>query len=280
MFVLFLLPSDYFLFLRFFALRLFNAMNKIKQIAVAAAKEAGGALLGEYENFDRGTVKLKAHHEIITKADLLSEKIIINKIKNNFPDHGILSEESGRTKSKSDFLWIIDPLDGTTNFSMHNPLWCVSIGLARGREVVLGVIYAPFLGELYVAEKGRGATRNGKKIKVSARAKKALHTFCHGREDGHIKKALKYYRRQKLNELDCRQMGSAAIELAYVAGGRTESLMIPGVNSWDVAAGALMAREAGGKVTDFNGRKWSLDSKDILASNGKIHKELLRTINK
>jgi len=255
-------------------------MDKIKRTALAAAKKAGKAVLKEYKNFNRETVKLKARHEIVTRADLLSEKIILGEIRKNFPEHGILSEETGLSPAKGneDFLWIIDPLDGTTNFSMHNPLWCVSIALARGREIVLGVVYAPVLEELYAAEKGGGAFRNGEKIKVSARSRKALHAFCHGREDKDIKRALKYYRKQKLSGLDCRQMGSAAIELAYVAGGRIESLMIPGANLWDVAAGALLAREAGGKVTDFAGKEWNLESKDILASNGVVHKELLKVI--
>ena len=277
--------------------------NKIKQVAVSAAKKAGRALLQQYENFDRGTVKLKAHHEILTKADLMSEKIILKEIKKNFPSHRILSEESGWTKDKSDYLWVIDPLDGTTNFSMHNPLWSVSIAVVETRrgaslsrqcnavtnprrgaslrsEIIFGVIYAPFLGELYIAAKGGGAARNGEKIGVSKHIKKALHTFCHGRADKYVRTALKYYAYQKLNELDCRQMGSAAIELAYVAGGRTESIMIPGANSWDVAAGVLLVREAGGKVTDFNGKAWGLGSSDMLAGNGKAHKDLLKAINR
>ena len=125
-----------------------------------------------------------------------------------------------------------------------------------------------------------GARKNGQNIKVSKYTQKSLHTFCHGRENKHFKVALKYYTYQKLNELDCRQLGSAAIELAYVASGRTESIMIPGANSWDVAAGVLMVREAGGKVTDFKGKEWTLKSSNMLASNGKVHKELLRVIKR
>jgi myo-inositol-1(or 4)-monophosphatase len=215
----------------------------VKRVAVSAAKKAGRALIKKYKNFNRGTIKLKAHHEIITKADLLSEKIILKEIRKNFPKHRILSEESGQTKNQSDYLWVVDPIDGSTNFSMHSPLWCISIGVAYKGKIILGVIYAPILDELYVAEKRKGARRDGKKIKVSKHTKKALHTFCHGRDNKHFKRALKYYTYQKLNELDCRQLGSAAIELAYVASGRTESIMIPGVNPWDVAAGVLMVRD-------------------------------------
>jgi myo-inositol-1(or 4)-monophosphatase len=237
-------------------------------------------LLQRYKNFNRGTVKLKAHHEILTKADLMSEKIIITEIRKNFPKHRILSEEKGKIDSRSDYLWVIDPLDGTTNFSMHNPLWSVSIGVAFRGRIVLGIIYAPFLDELYIAEKGNGASRNGKKISVSKHTKKSLHTFCHGRNEKDVKRALKYYRKQKLNELDCRQLGSAALELAYVASGRIESIMIPGASSWDVAAGVLLVREAGGKVTDFQGREWRLTSKDMLASNGRVHQSVLKVISR
>lgn len=277
-------------------------LSKIKKIAVLAAKKAGHELVKRYKNFDRGTVKLKAHHEILTQADLASERIILGEIKKNFPNHRILSEERGYIGAISsqsagkhelplllNYLWIVDPLDGSTNFSMHNPIWSVSIGIVeipncgaslRGGEIILGIIYAPMLGELYIAEKGKGATRNGKKIRVSSGTRKSLHTFCHGRSQKEVKRAIKYYSHQKLRELDCRQLGSAAIELAYVASGRTESITIPGVNSWDVAAGVLLVREAGGRVTDFKGKEWRLDSKDMLATNGKAHEEILKVARK
>ncbi len=264
-------------------------MNKIKKIAIGAVKKSGKILLREYKSFDRVTIKLKSHHEILTRADLLSEEIIINEIKENFPTHGILSEEKGRMEGASDYLWIIDPVDGTTNFSMHNPLWSISLAVAFKNEIILGIVYAPVLNELYIGELGRGAKlvssvtpfRTGKKIKASnIKGGKVLNTFCHGREEKYVRKAIKYYSYQKLNALDCRQLGSAALELAYVACGRIESIMIPGVNSWDVAAGVLLVREAGGWVTDFSGQEWSLDSVDMLASNGKVHREILKVISR
>ncbi len=262
-------------------------LTKIKEIAILAAEKAGRELIKRYENFNRGTVKLKAHHEILTQADLASERIILSEIKKNFPNHRILSEEKGKSGAGGDFLWIVDPLDGTTNFSMHNPIWSVSIAVVETQylaslheEIIFGVIYAPMLGELCIAEKGKGAVRNGKKIKVSSGIKKSLHTFCHGRSQKEVKRAIKYYSYQKLHELDCRQLGSAALELAFVAGGRTESIAIPGVNPWDVAAGVLLVREAGGKVTDFKGKEWKLDSKDMLATNNKAHREILKVVRK
>ncbi len=256
-------------------------LKKIKIIAIKNISLVGEMLKKEYEKFDRSKIKLKARHEIVTKYDLLSEKMITEEIKKHFPDHQILAEESGYNKNKSDFLWIIDPIDGTTNFSIHNPLWSISVALLYKKEVVLGIILAPMLNELYVAEKGKGAYLNGKKIKVSTTEKdKNINTFCHSRKKSDIKKAVKYFSYQKMNGLDCRQLGSAAIELAYVSCGRIESLVIPGANSWDVAAGVLLVEEAGGIVTDFSNKKWNLESPDIVASNKKNHKNIIRDIKK
>jgi len=164
---------------------------------------------------------------------------------------------------------------------MHNPLWSISLALAKNDELVFGLVNAPRLEEVYTATIGQGAELNGKKMSVSKIFQgKVLNTFCHGPKDADIKKALAYWRRQKLNELDCRQMGSGAIELAYVASGRVESFLAPGTHDWDVAAGVLLVREAGGKVTDFDGRDWRLGEPNIAASNGKVHRQILKAINK
>jgi len=260
--------------------------DKIKKVAVDAIKKSGKMLLDEYANFDRSTVKLKSHREIMTKCDVASEKIIVDAVKNNFPDHKILSEEMGGIDGDGDYFWVIDPIDGTTNFSMHNPLWSISVGVAKvdekgKRRMELGIVYAPVMGEMFLAEFEKGATLNGKRIKPSKiKTGKVLNAFCHSTKIKDIKKAVKYYRYQKLNDFDCRQMGSAAIELAFVACGRIESIMIPGAHPWDVSAGALLVREAGGRVTDFAGKRWSLDSRDIFASNGLVHNRLLKVINR
>lgn len=254
-------------------------MKNIKNNSIKIVKQAGQILIKEFNNFDRREIKLKYRHEIVTKADLLSEKIIIAGIKKNFPGHEILSEEAGRINGDSDYLWIVDPIDGTTNFSMHNPLWAISVGVLYKREIIFGIIFAPFLKELYIAEKGKGARLNNKIIKVSqTKDGKVLNTFCHGSTKRDMKMALKYYVRQKKEKLDCRQLGSASVELAYVASGRIESIMIPGAKPWDVAAGVLLVREAGGKVTDFGGKEWSLDSRDMIASNGLVHKGILEAV--
>lgn len=254
-------------------------LKKIEQVAITAIKKSAKKLTTIYYNFKKSNIKLKSKHEIVSYADLLSEKIIIKEIKNNLPDHHILSEEKGDNFKKSDYLWIIDPIDGTTNFTIKNPLWAISIGIAYKNEVVLGFIYAPVLDELYIAKKDKGAYLNNKRIKISkTENKKIIHTFCHGSDLNSIKRAINYYKYQKLNSLDCRQLGSASIELAYVAAGRIESIAIPGAHSWDVSAGTLLVKEAGGRVSDFNNKNWTLDSKDMLASNKFIHTKLVKIL--
>jgi len=255
--------------------------QQIKKTALNAARLAGQMLKKEYEKFDRQQVMLKSQHEILTKADLMSQEIIIKEIKKDFPAHGIVSEEKAEEKIYGEYCWYLDPIDGTTNFSMHNPLWSISIALAKNDELIFSLIYAPMLEELFSAQAGQGAELNGKPIHVSNISQgKVLNTFCHGRRNADIRRALAYFRKQKLNELDCRQMGSAALELAYVAAGRVESFVAPGTHDWDVAAGALLVREAGGKVTDFTGHNWRLGNPNIAASNGKVHGQILKAIGK
>ncbi|MCF7820599.1 MAG: inositol monophosphatase [Candidatus Pacebacteria bacterium] len=253
--------------------------TKILNTALKAVKESGKMLIKEYENFDRNKVSFKARNEILTKADLKSEKQIITTIKKGFPKHQILAEESGKSQDNSDYLWIIDPIDGTTNFSMHNPLWSISLALAYKKDIILGIVYLPYLNELFVAKKNKGATMNNKKIKVSKNIKdNVINTYCHARDKKYVNQAIKYYIKQKTHGLDCRQLGSAAIELAYVASGRIESITIPGANSWDVAAGALLVKEAGGRVTDFKNKSWNLKSENIVASNGKVHSQIIKVL--
>jgi myo-inositol-1(or 4)-monophosphatase len=257
-------------------------MPSQKTIAIQAARTAGAYLTRNFRRNHRDRATLKFKHEIATQADLGAEKIILSLLRKNFPQHQILSEEAGFVGKKSDYFWLVDPLDGTTNYSMQNPLWSISIALAYKKEIILGVVYAPLLGELFVAEKGRGATLNGKKIHVSHTSNfhRSLLTFCHGHREKDIKRAIRAYNYFKLKGFDTRQLGSAAIETCFVATGRTESIMIPGTHPWDVAAGALIVEEASGKVTDFQDQDWNIGLHDILASNGKVHKELLKFLKK
>jgi len=252
-----------------------------KTIALQTVKKAGKELLKIY-NSGKFTAQYKSKHQLVTSADMIANTIITQAIKKNFSDHAILSEETGRSKNKSDYLWVIDPLDGTTNFFMHNPLFAISIALVHKEKIILGVVYAPAVDELYVAEPGKGAKLNGKKLKVSNRKtiKQALLTYCHGTGIPSWKKAIKMYSYYKLRASFIRQLGSASLELGYVAAGRTDSIIIPGAHPWDAAAGVLIVREAGGKVTDFENKEWTIKSKDMAASNKKIHNELLKTLKR
>lgn len=258
-----------------------------KNVAVKAAQKAGDYLVKE---FNKGIInwELKQSHEIVTRADVNSEKIIFDILKRTTPDFEILGEESGLLAKKSDYLWVVDPLDGTTNFRVHSPLFSVSIALYYKKQPLVAVVYAPYLKEMFTAEKGHGAYMNGKRLKVSNTKdiKKSFLTYCHGSEGKHIKRAVELYKYFKLNSIDMRQLGSAAIELAWVASGRVESIVIPGVKPWDAAAGILLVREAGGLATDFNNKEWSIyDPKgkimmniDLLATNGKVHRAILNKL--
>ncbi len=259
-----------------------------RYLAITAAQRAGAYLKRE---FVRGNAAwhLKSTHEIVTKYDTGAERIILPLLKKYTPQFRILSEESGLTHHKSEYLWVVDPLDGTTNFKVHNPLFSVSIALYRRGVPQLGVVYAPYLNELFVAERGKGATRNGHRIHVSKthELSKSFLTYCYGQEHKHMRRAVELYRYFKMKSVDMRQLGSAAIELAWVAAGRTESIIIPGTKPWDAAAGVLLVTEAGGKVTDFAGKPWRfVDAKtnkislniDLLATNGTIHRSIIKHI--
>jgi myo-inositol-1(or 4)-monophosphatase len=255
--------------------------EKIKKVAVAAARAAGQFLATEFKTFKRSDVKIKGYTQLVSYADKQAEKIIIDLIKKNFPDHHILSEETGDNLKKSDYFWIIDPLDGTTNFSFHFPAFAVSIGLAYKGEIILGVVYLPLFKEMFVAQRGKGAYLNNKKIKVSkVGPKRAFHTFCHGGKKADVQRAVDFYAYLKPRDFDIRQLGAASLELAYVACGRTDSIFIPGAKPWDVAAGTLLVSEAGGKVTDTDKTDWDLKSRDMLATNRLVHEDVLKILKK
>ncbi|MBU1178157.1 inositol monophosphatase [Patescibacteria group bacterium] len=253
-----------------------------KKFLIKTVKDASKILLKDYGKLRHQDIQRKTNLELVTKTDLKSEHFIIKQIEKKFPGHSILSEEKGLIDKKSDFLWLIDPLDGTNNFIMSNPLFAVTISLAYKGEVVAGVGYAPRLKELYFTEKGQGAYLNGKRIKVSKENKlrESILLFCHGHKKRDYQEVTRIYTAFKLRCRSLRQLGSALLELGFVAAGRCESLMIDGLTTWDLATGVLLVKEAGGKVTDFHGQEWNLKSTSIVATNGKIHNKLLPTLKK
>ncbi len=248
--------------------------SKELEVAIDATMEAGKILLKYYGKVSKC---YKPDKSLVTKADAESEETIKSILTKEFPNHSFLGEESGYDKAESDYSWIVDPLDGTTNYTIRNPFFDVSIALVCKEEPILGVVYYPYEGEIFYAEKNGGAHLNGKKIKVSDNDEidKSILTFCHGNEEKDINNIINIFGKLKLTTSNVRQIGAAALELCYVACGRVESFLMAGVNPWDVAAGAIIVKEATGKVSNFDGNPFTMNSHDILASNGKIHDRLL-----
>jgi len=217
---------------------------------------------------------------IVTEVDMASEKKIISIIKNRFPDHRILAEESSPKEGSSPFRWIIDPLDGTTNYAHHLNLFCTSIGVEYKGEMILGGIYNPIQNELYFAEKGKGATLNGRRIHVSKNTDLSECLLVTGFPYDTPKKAqfyLEYFRRFLQRAQGIRRLGSAALDLAYVANGTFDAFWEFNLKPWDMAAGILIVKEAGGQVTNFSGKILSIDTpQQLLASNRKIHPKLIQ----
>ena len=253
-------------------------INKAKEVAFRAAREAGEILK---DNFGKAYwIRHKSGKETQTELDIKAEEAIISIIREAFPDHGILAEETGKKESPGDYLWVVDPLDGTTNYSINNPFFCTSISLAFRNDVVLAVTYAPMTGELFHAIKGQGAFLNDKPIRVSQEGdiSELMLSYCNGKSQEDKVEIGRIFSRIKPIVKDFDRYKAGALELAFVAAGRLGSYMANSQMSWDSAAGALLVREAGGKVTDFEGRHWNIKSRDILASNGLIHEQLLDII--
>lgn len=242
-------------------------------------KKAGEMLLKDFK-FKPGELRKRSNsREVHTRHDLDTEKFLIQEIKKKYPNHLILGEETGRSGKNSEYFWIIDPLDGTSNFINHNPFFSVSIALLKNNQPYLGFIYAPYLKEFYFAKKGEGAFRNGKKISISKISdfKKSYLCFCEGGEDNK-KRVAKIFHSIYPKVIEVRKLGSAALECAWVASGRVEGYFSTKISPWDVAAGTLIIQEAGGKVTNFKGKLWQPIQDDYIASNGKIHSNLLKLL--
>ena len=246
--------------------------TQFKKLAVKSALKAGVYIkksLGKVKS-----VHYKGEINVVTNVDKKAEEIIVHTIGAAYPNHNFLAEENKYSKKKSGFTWIIDPLDGTTNFLHGFPVFCVSVALAFNNEVLTGAVYDPTRDELFVAERGKGAFLNGKKIHVSRvrHMKKALlatgFAYDINKElDNNVANFAKFLKQAQA----VRRAGSAAIDLCYVACGRFDGFWERGLHPWDVAAASLILKEAGGKATGFKGKKFSIYDKEILASNSKIH---------
>lgn len=256
-------------------------MKNIEKFIEQTAKGAGKILIEHFGKLKH--IESKGRMDLVTEADKLSEKFIISRIKKHFPKDAILGEETGM-HGKSKRIWIIDPLDGTKNYAIRNPFFNVAIALVEDGEVTHAGVYAPFLGEFYYAEKGKGAKLNGKKIHVSdvSDLKKSFVQFCNGLSNKAIKNISKIFAQLRPKVLALRQQGAAELELCFVAAGRTPVYFMVDFNTpWDVAAGSLIVREAGGRVTNFKGEDFKLfKHKNIIASNGKIHNKIMKEIRK
>lgn len=268
---------------------------KLLNFAIQTAQKAGKLILKESKK--ALIVSEKGKNDLVTNVDKASEALIINEIKSVYPTHSILAEESSflhKTQvsnfKKSKYIWIIDPLDGTTNFAHRLPLYSISIAIFETKvadssknfdylegELIAGVVFAPALNEIYYAEKNKGAFLNGKKIKVSNIGKIENSLLVTGFPTTHREINLPYFEAMLSKAQAMRRLGSAALDLCYIASGRFDAYWEFGLKPWDIAAGALIVEEAGGKITDTNGNLLDLFGKDILATNGKVHKEVVTT---
>ena len=251
-------------------------LELIKRIATQAAQQAGSVLRSFHGNLK--DVRKKGAIDLVTEADIASEKVIIEAIRGTFPEHGILAEESGETKGDNRFQWIIDPLDGTTNYSHQLDLFAVSIAFALEGVPRVGVVFNPMSEEIFEAAAGQGATLNGRPIRVSTRSQLEESLLVTG-FPYNFKEIMPSLMTRFGNCLSAsqgvRRLGSAALDLCSVACGRFEGFWEQNLNPWDTAAGVLVLQEAGGGVTDFSGRPFRVEMKEILATNGQVHKQML-----
>ena len=248
----------------------------IKRIGIGAAYR-GGKVLTEY--FGRiSDIRKKGAIDLVTEADVNAEKAIIETIRSRCPDHAVLAEESGAGAGHGDFLWIIDPLDGTTNYTHRLGLFCVSIACAFKGNMVAAIVLNPITGELFTAVRNQGAELNGRSIRVSDTDRLSESLLVTGFPydlKEHFDPLMARFSRCLKASQGVRRLGSAALDLCSVACGRFDGFWEENLNPWDTAAGMLIALEAGARVTDFSGGRYDIDSSTILATNGRIHEEMI-----
>jgi myo-inositol-1(or 4)-monophosphatase len=246
------------------------------------ATQAGAAEIMRFFQQSFTVSNKEGVNNLVTEADHASEKAILSVIKRDFPDHQILAEESGALSQNSEFKWVIDPIDGTVNFAQGIPLNCVSIGIEHKGVIVMAAVYNPHLNEFFFAEKGKGATLNDKPIRVSQKSVTLHSCLVTGFPYTYINEPngpLEVFERFVRKGVPVRRLGSAAIDLCWVACGRFDGFFEQKLEPWDSAAGFLIVEEAGGRVTDFKGDPFSIYQHKVLATNSLIHAEMLDVIN-
>lgn len=254
--------------------------EKMIRVAVTAAFKSSEILRFHLGNISR--VEKKSAIDLVTEADKKSEARIIETIKFHFPDHSILAEESGLQEHSAKNLWIIDPLDGTTNYTHQLGLFAISIAYAENKEVVAGVVLNPVSGELFTAGKGFGARLNNRSISISdtpSVSESLLVTGFPYQIQDDIKHILSRFSNCLQASQGVRRLGSAALDLCYLACGRFDGFWEQNLKPWDTAAGMLIAEEAGAKITDFGNRRYTIENKEILATNGRIHEQMIQLMN-
>ncbi|KAA3615054.1 MAG: inositol monophosphatase [Calditrichaeota bacterium] len=252
-------------------------MTNFLETAKTAAIEAGKILTGNFGKVQQSEIRKKSSVDFLSFVDESSEKKIIEIIRSAFPKHEILAEESGTDALKNSYRWIIDPLDGTTNYLHNIPVFAVSIGLEFDDEIICGVVYNPITNEMFWAEKGQGAFFNGKPIRVSQTETLTESFIATGFpfKNKHIlKEYLEVFAGIFEQSIGARRLGAAAIDLAYIASGKFDGYWEIGLKPWDMAAGSILIKEAGGTITDFWNKPYYMNSSYVLASNTKIHENL------
>ena len=254
-------------------------LNQLKSVALAAAYRSGAYIRSRLSAVRQ--IRHKGDIDLVTEVDLGSEERIIEVIQDAFPDHAILSEERGLIEGSEPYRWIIDPLDGTTNFAHGLTTCCVSIALAKHERTIIGIIWCPFSDELFSAVEGEGAYLNGRRLSVSNVDKVQDSLLVTGfpycvKEI--LEPVMMRFTRCLAASQGIRRLGSAALDLGYVAAGRFEAFWEEHLHPWDVAAGHLLVTEAGGQVTNFDNHPFEVEMKSILASNGRIHHDMLNLL--
>ncbi len=242
----------------------------------------GGKILKEnFGKLDQSQIELKGPHDVVTVVDKKVEAMYAEEIKKTFPEHGIIGEEGTAINTELEFVWVLDPLDGTKNYSTENPFFCSTICLLQNKEPIVAVIYEPITDNLYWATKGGGSFKNGKEIHVSKQndIKDSMLLYCHATNPDSIRQAEHYVVELKLASRDTSRLRAAGSEMALVAKGICEAYLMNSLPLWDLASGALLVREAGGKATDFSGKNWVPGDSNIIVSNGtKVHEDILEII--